>query len=155
MVLSSNSDGSIASAGNDKLLQPNRFESGLNHLVSKVYVDGNLDPNVTAVFQNIHDSSPLIGEVVGVKVQFERTLNPHSGCFFLTAQQMEHWTKQPHFNDRASRFIGPLETCATLGIMRTFRVYRPCPMNADFLELQHAGTGYLEQLCRNEKGESQ
>ena len=31
---------------------------------------------------------------------------------------MSHWVSQPHFLDHASRFIGPLETAATLGIMR-------------------------------------
>lgn len=141
-------------AGNDKILQPNRFEAGLNHLVPKVYVDGNLDPGITAVFQNVNDSGPLVEEVMGMRVQFQRTLNPHSGCFFLTARQLEHWVRQAHFNDRDSRFIGPLETTASLGIMRAFRVYRPCPTNAAFLEIQHAGTGYLEQLCPESKGES-
>jgi hypothetical protein len=134
-------------AGDDKLLQPNRYEAGLNHLVPKVYVDGDLDERVTAPFQDVRDGGPLAGEVMGVRVEFGRTLNPHSGCFFLNAGQMEHWARQPHFNDRDSRFIGPLETAASLGIMRTFRVYRPAPANADFLEVQHFGTGYLERLC--------
>jgi hypothetical protein len=60
---------------------------------------------------------------------------------------MEHWARQPHFRDRESRLLGPLETAATLGILRTFKVYKPALSNADFLEVQHHGTGYLEQLC--------
>jgi hypothetical protein len=134
-------------AGDDKLLQPNRYEAGLNFLVPKVYVDGDLAERVTAPFQDVHDSGPLAGEVLGVPVRFGRALNPHSGCFFLNARQMEHWVRQPHFSDRDSRFIGPLETAASLGVLRTFRVYRPAPANADFLEIQHFGTGYLERLC--------
>jgi hypothetical protein len=134
-------------AGQDKLLQANRYEAGLGFMLPKVYVDGNLAEHCTAPFQDIHDSGPLLGEVLGVPVRFERTLNPHSGCFFLNARQMEHWVRQPHFLDRVSRFIGPLETTATLGILRTFKVYRPAPANADFLEVQHYGSGYLEQLC--------
>jgi hypothetical protein len=133
-------------AGDDKLLQPNRFEAGLGHAVPRVYVDGDVNPAATAPFQDIGDSGPLTGEVMGVRVEFRRTTNPHSGCFFLNARQMAHWVAQPHFADRGSRFIGPLETAASLGIMRTFKVYRPAPANADFLEVQHAGTGYLEQL---------
>lgn len=133
--------------GDDKLLQPNRYEAGLNHLVPKVYVDGDLDPAVTAPFQDPAGSGTLAADVLGVRVHFQRTLNPHSGCFFLNARQMAHWASQPHFGDHASRFIGPLETAASLGIMRTFRVYRPAPSHADFLEIQHAGTGYLERLC--------
>jgi hypothetical protein len=134
-------------AGADRLLQPSRFEAGLGHLVPKVYVDGDLEESVTAPFQNIHDSGPLAADVLGVRVSFQRTLNPHSGCFFLNAAQMAHLAAQPHFHDRQSRFIGPLETAATLGIMRTFKVYRPAPANADFLEVQHFATGYLERLC--------
>jgi hypothetical protein len=133
-------------AGTDKVLQANRFESGLNYPTPKVYVDGDLDERVTAPFQNVHDSPPIVGEALGVPVRFERTLNPHSGCYFLNAAQMEHWAAQRHFLDHDSRFIGPLETAATLGIMRTFKVYRPAAVNADFLEVQHFGTGYLAQL---------
>jgi hypothetical protein len=132
--------------GDDKLLQPNRYEAGLNHLVPRVYVDGDLDPAVTAPFQNVADSDLVAAEAFGVGVLFERTLNPHSGCFFLNARQMTHWAGQPHFGDRAAGFIGPLESAATLGILRTFKVYRPAPANADFLEIEHAGTGYLERL---------
>jgi nucleotide-binding universal stress UspA family protein len=138
--------------GDDKLLQANRFEACLNHLVAKVYVDGELNPAATAPFQNLGDSPPLVGEAFGMRVQFQRTLNPHSGCFFLNARQMGYWASQPHFTDHASRFIGPLETAASLGIMRTFKIYRPAPANADFLEVQHAGTGYLEQLCAPAEG---
>jgi hypothetical protein len=133
-------------AGEDKLLQPNRFEAGLGHLVAKLYIDGPLEERVTAPFQNIHDSPPLAGEALGQQLEFRRTLNPHAGCYFLHARQMEHWAQQPHFADRDTRFIGSLETAATLGIMRTFKVYRPAPANADFLEIQHFGTRYLDIL---------
>ncbi|HVS38906.1 MAG TPA: hypothetical protein VMS17_25335 [Gemmataceae bacterium] len=139
-------------AGDDKLLQANRYEAGLNHLVPKVYVDGDLAERVTAPFQDVRDAGPLSAEVMGVRLLFERTLNPHSGCFFLNARQMEQWARQPHFLDHDSRFIGPLETAATLGIMRTFKIYRPAPANADFLEIQHFATGYLERLCLEDRG---
>jgi hypothetical protein len=133
-------------ASDGVLLQPNRFEAGLNHLVPKVYVDGDLHPDVTADFQDVRDSGPLHAEVLGVPVVFQRTWNPHAGCFFLNARQMAHWAGQPHFNDHAARFIGPLESAATLGILRTFRIYRAAPPYADFLEVQHFGAGYLNRL---------
>lgn len=136
-------------AGDDKLLQANRFEAALNHRLPKVYVDGDLEAHCTAAFQNVQDSGSFAAEVMGVRVEFVRTLNPHSGCFFLSARQMEQWASQPHFFDRKSVFIGPLETSATLGILRTFRIYRPAPGNADFLEIQHFGDGYLKRLCRS------
>jgi hypothetical protein len=136
-----------AAAGDDRLLQPNRFEAGLNHAVPTAYVDGDLAEHCTAPFQNVADSPPLELDVMGRRVSFERARNPHSGCFFLNARQMAHWVRQPHFADRQSRFIGPLETAATLAVMRTFKVYKAAAPYADFLEVQHHGTGYLEQLC--------
>jgi hypothetical protein len=134
-------------AGDGCVLLPNRYEAGLNNLVPKVYIDGLLAEHVTAPFQDVRDSPPLALEALGVPTAFERTLNPHAGCFFLNAGQMEHWSRQPHFADRQSRFIGPLESAATLGVLRTFKVYKPGPANADFLEVQHFGTGYLSRLC--------
>jgi hypothetical protein len=38
------------------------------------------------------------------------------------------------FFDRDTSFIGPLESAATLGIMRAFRIYKPAPEHAAFLE---------------------
>ncbi len=145
----------IRQAGEDKVLQANRFEAGLIQSTAKVYVDGPLARRVTAPFQDVDDSPSLVAEVLGAPVRFARTLNPHSGCFFLNARQMAHWAAQPHFLDHDSRFIGPLETTATLGIMRTFKVYRPAPENADFLEVQHFGTSYLEKLRSNQEGTNQ
>jgi hypothetical protein len=135
-----------AALGDDKVLQPNRFEMGLNFPVSKVYVDGDLGTHCTAPFQDLSDQPEQALEVLGQRVVFGRARNPHSGCFFLNARQMAHWVRQPHFADRQSRFIGPLETAASLGVMRTFKVYKPAPPHADFLEVQHHPTGYLAQL---------
>jgi hypothetical protein len=135
-----------ANAGDDKVLQPNRYEAGLNFLVPKVYVDGDLAAHCTAPFQDTRDSPPQVLEVMGRRVAFERARNPHSGCFFLSAGQMTHWVRQAHFADRQSRFIGPLETAASLGIMRAFKVYKAAGPCADFLEVRHHATGYLAQL---------
>jgi len=136
-----------AYVGDDKLLQPNRFEAGLNAPAAKTYVDGDLPDSETSSFQDVTDTPPLTAEVMGTRVLFQRTKNPHAGCFFLNERQMRHWTAQPWFLDRDVRFVGPLESAATLGIMRTFRVYRSAPANADFLEVQHFGTNYLNQIC--------
>ena len=61
---------------------------------------------------------------------------------------METWSRQPHFLDRDTSFIGPLESAATLGIMRTFRVYKPAVESAGFLEIEHFGTSFLGELRR-------
>jgi FkbM family methyltransferase len=129
--------------GSSALLQPNRYETALQGPSLKAYVDGNIRPELTQAFQDRSENPQLFGKVMGKRVRFVRPANPHSGCFFLTVEQMGHWTAQPYFLDRDTSFIGPLESAATLGVTRTFRVYKPAPEAADFLEIQHAGMGFI------------
>ena len=59
---------------------------------------------------------------------------------------MKHWASQPDFLDRDTSFIGPLESAATLGIMRNFKVYKPVSAYANFLEIQHFGSNFLKLI---------
>ncbi len=137
-----------AHAGGGKLLQPNRYESGGHAFVRKAYIDGDLAAKVTAPFQDVTDSPRVVGRVLGESVVFGRALNPHAGCYFLDAAQMAHWAARPYFLDRDTRFIGPLESAATLGIMRTFQVYKASPEHAAFLEVEHADRRFLRLIRR-------
>jgi hypothetical protein len=132
--------------GDRCVLQPNRFETGSNPRVDKIYVDGDLPPICTAEFQDLAQQPPLTAEVFGSPVVFGGTTNPHAGCFFLNAVQMDHWARTPHFLDRADSFIGALESAATLGLVRSFKVYKPGLQNANFLEVRHHGTNYLSMI---------
>ncbi|MDY6896589.1 MAG: calcium-binding protein [Cyanobacteriota bacterium] len=128
------------------LLQPNRYEISFKGLADKAYIDGNLASRVTAPFQNVLKKSVIEGKVMNVPISFNRTLNPHAGCYFLNAEQMDYWAKKPYFLDRDTSFIGPLESAATLGIMKTFRIYKSVPEQANFLEIQHFGTAFLSLI---------
>jgi hypothetical protein len=136
-------------AGDSNLLQPNRYEVGPHPFVRKAYIDGDMHPRATARFQDVSKGVPLRGKVLDVPVAFRRALNPHSGCYFLAARQMEHWAKQPYFLDRDTSFIGPLESAATLGVMKTFAVYKPALECAAFLEIEHYGTAFLGLIQRS------
>jgi hypothetical protein len=136
--------------GDEVLLQPNRFEVGPLGLVHKAYIDGDLPARVTAPFQNLADRPQMTGMLMGKPVVFKRASNPHSGSFFLNRNQMDAWASQPYFLDRSSAFVGPLESAATLGIMRAFRVYKAARESASFLELAHFGTAFLGQLRRRD-----
>lgn len=136
----------IGQFGADAVLAPNRYELARNAIVHKAYVDGPLHDRATAPFQDVKQIPELEGEAFGTKVVFRRTRNPHCGGFFLTADQMAAWAAKPYFLDRNSRFIGPLESAASLGVMRTFRVYKPAAENAAFLELEHPGTAFLGRI---------
>ena len=59
---------------------------------------------------------------------------------------MQTWSRKPYFLDRDTSFIGPLESAATLGVMCAFRVYKPAREHAGFLEIEHFGTRFLENL---------
>ncbi len=132
--------------GNGNLLQPNRYEVSPLGTVQKAYIDGNLKPEITAKFQNIREQPQLKGKIMEKVIAFHRTLNPHSGCYFLNAEQMAEWSSKPYFLDRDTSFIGPLESAATLGVMQTFRVYKPAAADASFLEIQHFGTTFLSLI---------
>lgn len=130
--------------GNACLLQPNRYEVGsLTSAVRKLYPDGNLKVASTAKYQNLAEQPGLEAEYLDSTVRFKRPTNPHAGCYFLNAAQMKCWTNQPYFLDRSTEWIGPLESAATLGIMRTFRIYKPAAPAPEFLEVEHHGGSYL------------
>jgi hypothetical protein len=135
--------------GDQAVLQPHRFELSTQPPIRKLYIDGPIrDRTISPRFQNTRVRPRLQGRVLGVEVGFERVDNPHSGCFFLNAAQMQRWAEQPFFMDRSSEFWGPLESAATLGIMRTFEVYKPALANAGFLEVQHLDVRYLNKLLQ-------
>ena len=132
-------------AGNAYLLQPNRYEKAIAKGIEKNYIDLDLfternRPNAHLYQQTIE------GQVLGATVRFGRTSNPHAGCFFLNQEQMRHWTNQPHFLSRDTSFFGPLESAATLGIRRTFQIYKPLRENASFLEIQHFGEMWSQKI---------
>jgi len=130
--------------GNSTLLQPNRFELAADLEVMKMYVDGNTThPEVPALFQDISQRPRLVGEAFGRSFLFKRVSNAHSGCFFLNAAQLARVAASPKFGQPNAEFFGPLESAATLMLMRAFEVYKPARENAGFLELHHLGRRFL------------
>lgn len=129
--------------GPETLLQPHRFETAASGPIRKLYIDGPVRKDFTTKWQDISKRRKLTGDAMGCELLFERPSNPHSGCFFLSAAQMETWAKAPHFLDGDISFAGPLESAASLGIMKTFRIYKPVAASAGFLEIRHLANRYL------------
>lgn len=128
------------------VLQPNRFEVADTGAIQRLYIDGpprahELVPEQIAMDLPQRVEAPHLGG----RVAFQRVPNPHSGCFFLTDAQMRRWAAMPDFLDRATSFIGPLESAATLGLIRHFAVYKPARENAAFLEIRHEDPRYLNR----------
>ncbi|MBD2310619.1 calcium-binding protein [Desertifilum sp. FACHB-1129] len=138
-----------ACVGDRAVLQPNRYEQVSSNAIKKVYIDPARDcasGRIAGYAHNFHDNLTISGQVMGRPIQFIRAGNPHSGCFFLNARQMEHWANSDYFLNRDTRFFGPLESAASLGLMQTFRVYKPAPTHANFLEIQHFGEAWSHKL---------
>ncbi|MCC7276411.1 MAG: calcium-binding protein [Alphaproteobacteria bacterium] len=119
------------------VLMPNRYELLLGRHIEKLYVDGPVSESFTAAWQDIGTARRQLIRFLDGAVEIERASNPHAGCFFLSRRQFDHWRGRPWFGDRDASFIGPLESAASLGIMRCFRVYKPAPPCAGFLEAEH------------------
>jgi hypothetical protein len=132
--------------GPGAVLLPNRYEVARGGVAWKAYLDGDLAAEVTAPFQDITDTPELKGSCLGLDLTFRRALNPHSGCFFLTKEQLRACGTRSDFLDRDTRFVGPLESAATLGVMRAFRIYKPAPDVANFFEIEHSGTAFIGNL---------
>ena len=134
--------------GEETTLAPQRFERSLLYPAHKLYHDGSVRPDFSAAWQDVTNRQFLESNILGAPMRFERWPNPHSGCFFLTAAQMEKWVSTPYFGDSDSGFAGPLESAASLGIIKTFRQYKPSPANAGFLEVEHLHPRYLGEALK-------
>jgi len=61
---------------------------------------------------------------------------------------MQRWAESSAFGDGDCSFAGPLESAASLGIMKNFCIYKPAAPNAGFFELQHLHNRYLGEALK-------
>jgi hypothetical protein len=134
----------VDSAGETCVLQANRYSRIPPLYVDKIYLDGDFAkmPDGSATRQaeefNLRDERMTLTHL-GRDWTFVQCPNQHAGSFFLTERQMRHWASQPYFLERDTRYAGPLESAATLGLLRTFRSFKAARENAHFLEFEHIG----------------
>ncbi|OYQ34874.1 hypothetical protein CHU95_09830 [Niveispirillum lacus] len=126
------------------LLQPNRFEvsGGPWH---KVYIDGDLSESLVRQIMP-KGQVKLKAQFLDQDMLFVQAKNPHSGTYFLSAEQLRHWMGRPSFLDYDTSLFGPLESAATYGVLRTFQIFKPHISNAAFLEIQHHGHAFIRTL---------
>ncbi len=131
------------------LLLPNRYEqANVPSQVDKLYIDG---PFAEKELKKIipEPAIPIQTKQAGGIVRLESPLNPHAGCFFLTPSQLRLWIKQPHWQDGDCSFVSPLESAATLGIAKTFSLYKTSQSFSSWLEIQHWGTWFSNCLVNS------
>jgi|SaaInlStandDraft_1057018.scaffolds.fasta_scaffold08455_2 hypothetical protein len=128
------------------LVQPHRFERGHNALTRKCYIDGALRKKILLPFTDPSRPDNLVLDWGHSQVHFEKALNPHSGSFCLSHEQWLLWKNSPHFKDQDSSFIGPLESSASLSVMKSFEIYKTLAHQAHHFEIEHQGQGFLSQV---------
>lgn len=128
--------------GDDHLLLPQRVE--LAHhpsIVDRFFIDGPIPESDLKVV--LPDPGPPLGvPFLGGMQYFESPLNPHAGCFVLSRGQLCQWTEKAWWLDQDASWVSPLESAATLGVAKTFRLYKPVMAQGSWLEIQHWGTSF-------------
>ena len=135
--------------GDDCLVLPHRFELHPEpHAVDRFYIDG---PMHERELRQVIPEPPaaLAADWPGGRLFFESPVNPHAGCFFLSPAQLLHWVQQPCWQDGDTSWVSPLESAATLGIARTFRLFKPAVVQAAWLEIQHWGCSFHTLIGRS------
>ena len=128
--------------GDDCVVFPHRIELAPDpHPVDRFFIDGPMPES--DLREILPEPEPAIGaQWPGGTLYFESPRNPHAGCFVLSNTQLHHWTRQPHWQDGDCSWVSPLESAATLGIAKTFRLFKPVMAQASWLEIQHWGTSF-------------
>lgn len=130
--------------GDQNVLLPQRFELlPIPAHIDKLYIDGTLsDVHLERLIPDVPPPLEINDPFLG-PLRLASPSNPHAGCFVLTHAQLSHWVQQPWWLDGDCSFVSPLESAATLGLLKTFRLYKPVFANAGWLEAQHWGTSFL------------
>lgn len=132
----------------EALLQPNRYELQQGGVVQKLYVDYHLAPARTRAYQNLAEAPRLTLPFLDEVIAFERSAYPSSGCFFLDEEQLARWVRSPAFLDGDVSYLSPLDSAATLSVMKSFRIYKPVLDQAWFLEVRHASPRWIGWAAR-------
>ena len=129
--------------GDHYLLMPNRIET-MEHKgqLRRFYIEGDYNPAASEAYRHSTEQLlcfPHLGEMV----RFEQPSNLHSGCFFLNRNQARSYAGSGHAAVIDTSFHGPLESAATLGMLKTFQLMKPAPVNGRFLTVEHGGRNFM------------
>ncbi|WP_415408812.1 hypothetical protein ACLM45_08680 [Synechococcus sp. A10-1-5-9] len=115
------------------VLMPHRTEWVPNGNGQRLLVDGPLKKEFIERFYTPKCNAAQ-GTFKGRGVIFDQSDNPHSGLFCISGVQAKQLAtlEQP-----VHGFIGPLETAATLTVLRRYLVLKPAWKDRDFLWIEH------------------
>ncbi len=129
--------------GNSYLLMPNRIETMERQgQLRRFYIDGDYNPTASEAYR-LSVNQRLCLSHLGEMVCFDQPSNLHSGCFFLNREQARTFASSGHAAEIDTSFHGPLESAATLGMLKTFQLMKPSPDNGLFLTVEHGGRNFM------------
>ena len=122
---------------------PNRIET-MEHQgqLRRFYIDGDYNPAASEEYR-LSSGQRLCFPHLGEMVRFEQPFNLHSGCFFLNRSQARLYSDSGHAAVIDTSFHGPLESAATLGMLKTFQLMKPALENGRFLTVEHGGRNFM------------
>ncbi len=123
--------------GDNAILQPHRYHIETDAPYNKRYTEPELIKEYISQFVDLEKNPRLSAKVLGMNINFFKTLNPHCGCFFLCAKQYARMIEHPDYKYTWEHFVSPLESAATFMLTRLFDVYRVDFSQAAFFELEH------------------
>ena len=138
--------------GDRYLLMPNRIET-MEHQgqLRRFYIDGDYNPAASELYRR-STGQLLCFPHLGEMVRFEQPFNLHSGCFFLNREQARIYACSGNAAAIDTSFHGPLESAATLGMLKTFQLMKPAPENGRFLTVEHGGRNFMGLLPQLQNG---
>lgn len=133
----------VAGSLPNAVLQPQRYE------LSLLAADPNVIKDIDRLYIDYanRDLTPPVGPPItltflGISIEFEPALNPHSGCYIISNRQAEMVVAHPDFLTLGKMYDFPLDTAATAFIAQALTVYKPARQSLSFLEIQHG-----HQVC--------
>ncbi len=123
----------------DALLLPHRYEFWNGQ---KTYID----------LESRHGREWAWNRLTLIQIEswrFAEFENPHSGCYFLSRQQLGRWTDTGRQWFGQVSYTAQRESAATGCLGEAFRLYKPHPANLTFLELRHWDTKYAQYFARS------
>ena len=124
-------------ANDQAALMPHRYELDFDDggISRRLFVDGYIEEPASDLFPWQAQEKAAQGMFRNESVSFDMANNPHSGCFVLSAGQVQQLRDQ---GVPEQQWVGPLETAATFTPAHCFPVYKPSLSCRDFLTIEHA-----------------
>ena len=123
--------------GSRCVLQPYRYAISRDPVWSKVYPDPQFPrERWNPRWIDFARQPVLEAPYLGGTLRFIKTTNPHAAGFFLSAEKYGIMCDTPGYGTYSDNFISPLESAASLDLIRAFQVYQTDVSQASFLEME-------------------